>query len=117
MARTSLTAGSVGSLAMFAGGELPSALLASISCSLTHMSFSDFATGISYKVVDVYNSVLLKWTTAQLSVARSLVAAASCQNTVIFSGGQNSSSMFLLVEQVLIRRYFCCTHLAIFFCC
>jgi hypothetical protein len=97
VARTDLTAGSVGNLAMFAGGELPSALLASISCSSTHTSFLDFATGRVYNVVDVYNSVLQKWTTAQLSVARSWFVAASCQNTVIFSGGQSASSMLLLV--------------------
>ena len=38
-------------------------------------------------VVDVYNSATGAWSTAQLSVARCGIAAASVGNVVLFAGG------------------------------
>ena len=42
--------------------------------------------------VDVYNSATGTWSTAQLSVARVYLAAASVGNVAMFAGGQSSSS-------------------------
>ena len=50
-----------------------------------------FAGGIS-SAVDVYNSAAGAWSTAQLSVARVSLAAASVGNVAMFAGGQSSSS-------------------------
>ena len=50
-----------------------------------------FAGGIS-SAVDVYNSATETWSTAQLSVARVSLAAASVGNVAMFAGGQSSSS-------------------------
>ncbi len=47
-------------------------------------------------VVDVYNSITGAWSTAQLSVARSGLAAASVGNVALFAGGWNGpDSAFL----------------------
>ena len=43
--------------------------------------------GAYTRVVDLYNSATLAWTTAQLSVARSFLAATSVGNNAIFAGG------------------------------
>jgi hypothetical protein len=53
-----------------------------------------FAGGLS-RAVDLYNAVTGTWTTAQLSVARASLAAASVGNVVMFAGGQSSSSASL----------------------
>ena len=45
--------------------------------------------------VDVYNSATGAWSTAQLSVARVSLAAASVGNVAMFAGGQSSSSAFM----------------------
>ena len=50
------------------------------------------ADGGTSNVVDVYNSATGAWSTAQLSVARSFLAAASVGNVALFAGGRNSSA-------------------------
>ena len=47
--------------------------------------------------VDVYNSATGAWSTAQLSVARYNLAAASVGNVAIFAGGY-TGSVLLLIE-------------------
>ncbi len=44
--------------------------------------------------LDFYNSASGTWSTAQLSLARSGIAATSVGNVAIFAGGQNSNSRF-----------------------
>jgi hypothetical protein len=44
-------------------------------------------------VVDVYNGTTGTWSTAQLSVARSNLAAASAGNVVLFAGGFTGSAL------------------------
>jgi hypothetical protein len=44
-------------------------------------------TGALSSAVDMYNSVTGAWTTAQLSVARSSLAATSVGNMALFAGG------------------------------
>jgi hypothetical protein len=46
-------------------------------------------------VVDLYNSVTGAWTTAQLSVGRGTLAAASAGNVAIFAGGWTGSALQL----------------------
>jgi hypothetical protein len=41
-------------------------------------------------VVDVYNSITGAWSTAQLSVARVYLAAASVGNVALFAGGSSA---------------------------
>jgi hypothetical protein len=49
-------------------------------------------------VVDIYNSVTGKWSTAQLSVARFDLAAASVGNVFIIAGGFNGTSRSAAVD-------------------
>jgi hypothetical protein len=56
--------------------------------------------GYDSNVVDLYNSATLAWTTAQLSVARSNLAATSFGNMAIFAGGFTISSCELLCWRV-----------------
>ena len=44
-------------------------------------------------VVDVYNGTTGAWSTAQLSVARGYLAAASVGNVALFAGGSNNSAL------------------------
>ena len=53
--------------------------------------------GAFSNAVDVYNSATGAWSTAQLSVARYWLAAASVGNVAIFAGGA-TGSVSLLVE-------------------
>ena len=56
------------------------------------------ATAGSYSdAVDLYNSATGAWSTAQLSVARFGLAAASVGNVAIFAGGE-AGSVLLLIE-------------------
>jgi hypothetical protein len=62
-------------------------------------------SGVS-NAVDLYNSASGTWSTAQLSVARSLLAATSVGNVAIFAGGildrdQSNCSPSLFVEGLL----------------
>jgi hypothetical protein len=53
-------------------------------------------TGFLSNVVDMYSVATGLWTTAQLSVARYDLAAASVGNIAIFAGGRTSGSTVLL---------------------
>ena len=46
-----------------------------------------------YNVVDVYNGATGAWSTAQLSVARYWLAAASVGNVALFAGGWTPSAL------------------------
>ena len=52
-------------------------------CTLMHTAAAD---GVS-RAVDLYNSATGAWSTAQLSVARCDLAAASVGNVALFAGG------------------------------
>ncbi len=52
-----------------------------------------------YRVVDVYNGNTGAWTTAQLSVARCDMAAASVGNLALFAGGTGGSDGGALLRQ------------------
>ena len=55
--------------------------------------------GVYSNAVDVYNSASGTWSTAQLSVARSWLAATSVGNVAIFAGGSGGNcSLTLFVE-------------------
>jgi hypothetical protein len=81
------------------------------------------AGGDRSKVVDLYNSASGTWSTAQLNVARSFLAATSVGNVAIFAGGDGGDcSLTLFVEGLLfvlmsvgdgvtfacLRRVACC---------
>jgi hypothetical protein len=53
-------------------------------------------------VVDMYNSASGTWSTAQLSVARSGLAAISVENVAIFAGGDVDYSFTLFVEGLVV---------------
>ncbi len=57
----------------------------------------DTAGGAS-NAVDLYNSATRAWSTAQLSVARSYLAATSVGNVAIFAGGNNVGVVLLVVD-------------------
>jgi hypothetical protein len=50
-------------------------------------------------VVDVYNGATGAWTTAQLSVARTMLAAASVGNVALFAGGHSGTNGALLCRE------------------
>ena len=50
---------------------------------------------IGSNVVDVYNGATGAWSTAQLSAARYLLAAASVGNVALFAGGDAGSALFV----------------------
>jgi hypothetical protein len=51
------------------------------------------ATGTYFDVVDLYNSATGAWSTAQLSVARSRLAATSVGNVALFAGGISGGAL------------------------
>ena len=53
-----------------------------------------------YRVVDVYNGNTGAWTTAQLSVARTFLAAASVGSVALFAGGSNNGGAMLWKDGV-----------------
>ena len=57
------------------------------------------AGGSPSNVVDLYNSATGTWSTAQLSVGREFLAAASVGNVALFAGGYTGSA-FLCREGV-----------------
>jgi hypothetical protein len=118
VARYALAAASVGNVALFAGGWTGSALLrregrgdgvllvacvlsVCACCSVVVMSASATACcltraaagGVATNVVDLYNSATGTWSTAQLSVAREGLAAASVGNVALFAGGWTGSAL------------------------
>jgi hypothetical protein len=52
------------------------------------------ADGAYFNVVDVYNVTTGTWSTAQLSVARSELAATSVGNVALFAGGGSAGALF-----------------------
>ena len=68
---------------------------------LTHAAIG----GITSNVVDTFNIATWSWATAQLSVAREMLAATSVGNEAIFAGGhselfvENYSLLRILVQQ------------------
>jgi hypothetical protein len=120
VARSLLAAASVGNVALFAGGNTGSALLCrkgggwkvvngcvrveclrvlqycGYVCPATAPSLMRAtAGGVASAVVDVYNVATGAWSTAQLSVVRWALAAASVGNVALFAGGYNSASALL----------------------
>ncbi len=113
-ARFFLAAASVGNVAFFAGGVTVGALLCrdregggvdgcvcveclrvlqccGSVCLATSDSLMHGTAGGSSNAVDVYNSATGAWSTAQLSVARGGLAAASVGNVALFAGGSITS--------------------------
>jgi hypothetical protein len=68
---------------------------AASSCHLSRASPDDQGSS----AVDLYNSVSGTWSTAQLSVARLILAAASVGNVAIFAGGY-TGSVLLWIDSV-----------------
>jgi hypothetical protein len=119
VANSNLAAASVGNVAFFAGGSNSGAVLCkkggwgffffqcclrvflfvvlrycSSVCPATVSSLMRAtAGGTAYSVVDVYNVATGAWSTAQLSVARDGLAAASVGNVVLFAGGDTNSAL------------------------
>ncbi len=59
---------------------------------------------VVFNAVDLYNSATGAWSTAQLSVGRSRLAAASVGNVAIFAGGYRS--VLLLIEDACLCMCF-----------
>ncbi len=119
VARDSLAAASVGNVALFAGGRAKGGLLCrevvedvcccvrveclrvlqccGSVCPATSSSLTRATAGgpVVYNVVDVYNSATGAWSTAQLSVARGYLAAASVGNVALFAGGYGANGGLL----------------------
>ena len=102
-----LAAASVGNVALFAGGYINSALLCREGGVRSHLllRFARSAVlwlclplmcataGVYVTRVDVYNGATGAWSTAQLSVARYYLAAASVGNVALFAGGVGVSAL------------------------
>ena len=140
VARYSLAAASVGNVALFAGGYTGIALLcreggvrlhlllalACVFCVFCLQRYCDSvspATASSLMratadgivpsaVVDVYNGTTGAWSTAQLSLARDFLAAASVGNVALFAGG-NGIGPFLFRDG-LVGVVFCCLRVLCF---
>jgi hypothetical protein len=117
VARESLAATSVGTLALIAGGENAGSLLRKVHGSLMntiafrssvfglyrlfsldrfiifHPNHLNFTSGGNSNAVDVYNSATGVWSTAQLSLARRFLAATSVGNLAFFAGGHSGSTL------------------------
>jgi len=61
-------------------------------------------------LVDVYNGATGAWSTAQLSVARFLVAAASVGNVALFAGGRDASAFVVQGDGGGGEMVYCCVH-------
>ena len=62
-------------------------------CPATSSSFMRTNADSYSNVVDVYNGATGAWSTAQLSVARNRLAAASVGNVALFAGGYTGSAL------------------------
>ena len=62
-------------------------------CAATAFSLTRATAGASSNVVDLYNGATGAWSTAQLSVARSSLAAASVGNVALFAGGDTGGAL------------------------
>ncbi len=56
------------------------------------------ANSVVFTAVDLYNSTSGTWSTAQLSVARFVLAATSVGNVAIFAGGNGGNGSFELYD-------------------
>ena len=119
--RGSLAATSVGTVAMFAGGEVGKLLMIVVICCVRECRlrlldvlwergclcfglacgsdcFLMHATAGGYSnVVDLYDSGTGRWSTAQLSQARGSPEATSVGTVAIFAGGQVSKLLMIVV--------------------
>ncbi len=68
-------------------------------CPATASSLMRATAGVGSNAVDLYNSATGTWTTAQLSVARFGLAAASVGNVALFAGGRTGAGGALLCRQ------------------
>ena len=66
-------------------------------CAASDCRLMRATAGASSNAVDLYNSATGAWSTAQLSVARYGLAAASVGNVAIFAGGW-TASVLLWIE-------------------
>ena len=62
-------------------------------CPATASSLMRATADGSSAVVDVYNGTTGAWSTAQLSVARGYLAAASVGNVALFAGGVSNGAL------------------------
>ena len=63
-------------------------------CAASDCRLMRATAGAGSNAVDLYNSATGAWSTAQLSVARSGLAATSVGNVAVFAGGQASSALW-----------------------
>ena len=72
-----------------------------VFCPATASSHMRTTAGFNVSnVVDVYNGTTGAWSTAQLSVARPYLAAASVGNVALFAGGSTGGALFWCKEHV-----------------
>ncbi len=62
-------------------------------CPATACSLIRANADVASNVVDLYNGATGTWSTAQLSVARENLAAASVGNVALFAGGVNPGAL------------------------
>ena len=68
-------------------------------CPATACSLMHAIAGNASNAVDLYNSATGTWSTAQLSVGRYILAAASVGNVALFAGGYSFSGGALLCRE------------------
>jgi hypothetical protein len=92
-------------------------LLAQLGFSATNGYLMAQLAGGSFQSdeVDVYNSAIGAWSTAQLSVARWYLAAASVGNVALFAGGGLGNGALLCKEW--LEGVYCCVRAAMLWFC
>ena len=88
---------------VFVWCRVVSCICAASDCRLMRATAGGTSNACAYSnAVDLYNSATGAWSTAQLSVARWSLAAASVGNVAIFAGGRTGNcSLTLFVEGLL----------------
>ena len=89
VARTSLVAASVGSIALFAGG------LSRKPFDNGNQYMPSYDTYSDSSVVDVFHVTTGTWSNASLSVARKYLAATTVGDVAVFAGGEHSDAVDL----------------------
>ena len=140
VARWNLAAASVGNVALFAGGQTSSALLSrgglecvygcvrvlclrvlrycGSACPSTASSLMRTAADSAFSnAVDVYNGATGAWSTAQLSVARPLLAAVSVGNVALFAGGGTNGTWLFRDGGGVVDCCVCVLWLSLLQCC
>ena len=74
-------------------------------CPATATSLMRATAGGPSAVVDVYNGTTGAWSTAQLSVARGYLAAASVGNVALFAGGVIGSALFCMEGVIWLHLF------------